>query len=219
MGRLVTDEELVRLHEIMLEMLVEFDEFCDRHDIKYVITGGTLLGAVRHKGYIPWDDDADIALTRREYQKLIRYADELRSDTLFFQDHSTDKGYLWGYGKLRRPGTKLVRAGQEHLDAESGVYIDVFPMDDIPRYLPLQFVSYWFYALLRKILWARVAVKDKSLPFVNRVIFNILNLVPVDSVYALINHINEAKPGERNRLVHPWARPLWNRTNKEGVPL
>ena len=113
-----------------LDMLVDFDRVCRKNDINYVLFGGSLLGAVRHKGYIPWDDDADIAMLRQDYDKFKAIAPkELTSTICYFQDHDTDPFYRWGYGKLRRTGTEYIRVGQEHLKCKTGIFVDVFPRD------------------------------------------------------------------------------------------
>ena len=67
----LTKDEVKKLHDVELELLVEFDRICRKYDIPYSIDGGTLLGAVRHKGFIPWDDDADVIMNRTAYRKLI----------------------------------------------------------------------------------------------------------------------------------------------------
>ena len=104
---------------IQLEMLAEVDRICRKCNIHYNIIAGTLLGAVRHGGYIPWDDDADVAFLRPEYEKFrIACETELDGERFYFQDHRNTKGYRWGYGKLRRKGTLFVREHQEHMPYE-----------------------------------------------------------------------------------------------------
>ena len=100
---IVTGEDLKRLQNIQLELMSEFDRVCRKHNIKYTITCGTLLGAIRHKGFIPWDNDADISMLREDYEHFKKVANELDPEICFFQDHDTDPGYLWGYGKIKRP--------------------------------------------------------------------------------------------------------------------
>ena len=104
-----------------LDMLVEFDKVCRKYNINYVLFGGSLLGAVRHQGYIPWDDDADIGMLREDYETFKRHKDEMNPNICFFQDHDTDHEYRWGYGKLRRTGSTYVRVGQEHLKCKTGI--------------------------------------------------------------------------------------------------
>ena len=217
-GRTLTNEELRQVHSIMLELLVEFDRFCNEHNIKYVITAGTLLGAVRHKGFIPWDDDADIALTRIEYEKLKRIINELNSETLFFQDHDTDKRYLWGYAKLRRPGTKLVRKGQEHVLCQTGVYVDVFVMDDIPKTVPIQIMKYYMWTFMRKILWARIGYRESKHLYL-KIMYTLLCIIPVGFVHGITKILTRPAIREYNCLVHPCLYPLWNRFNKMRIPI
>lgn len=99
----LTKEQLRQLQCVQLELLMEVDRICKKCDIQYNIIAGTLLGAIRHGGYIPWDDDADVALLRSEYEKFRNACKtELDKTRFYFQDHRNTKGYRWGYGKLRR---------------------------------------------------------------------------------------------------------------------
>lgn len=82
----ITGEDFRRMQLLELDMLVEMDRICRKHNIRYTITSGTLLGAVRHKGYIPWDDDADVAMLREEYEKFRRVSHELNPEICFFQE-------------------------------------------------------------------------------------------------------------------------------------
>lgn len=150
----LTAEELRRMQLLMLDVLVEFDRVCRKHDIRYVITSGTLLGAVRHKGFIPWDDDADVAMLREDYERFKKVSYELNPEICWFQNHDTDSEYRWGYGKLLRTGTTYVRAGREHLKCKTGVFVDVFPMDDAPLFLPAQMLQDFFCFCLRMILYS-----------------------------------------------------------------
>lgn len=165
MGKVVeiTGKEFRRMQLIQLDMLIDLDRVCRANDIKYVLFAGSQLGAIRHKGYIPWDDDADIAMLREDYEKFKKVANQLDSSICYFQDHSTDPNYIWGYGKLRRTNTTFIRVGQEHMKGKTGVCIDVFPLDDVPLSLPMQMLQDWDCFCLRKIQWAQVAkVNEKG---------------------------------------------------------
>ena len=111
----LSPEQFRKMQLIELEMLVEFDRVCRDNHIDYVLFGGSLLGAVRHKGYIPWDDDADIGMLREDYNRFKKHMKEMNPEICYFQDHETDPEYRWSYGKLRRTGSKYIRVGQEHL--------------------------------------------------------------------------------------------------------
>ena len=93
--------ELRRLQLRMLDMLVVVDEICRRHDIPYWIEGGTLLGAVRHEGFIPWDDDLDIALMKKDYVRLLKCLKEELPAQYRLQTHETDRNYYLAFAKIR----------------------------------------------------------------------------------------------------------------------
>lgn len=156
--------QLRQLQMIELEMLIEVDRICKKCGIKYNIIAGTLLGAVRHGGFIPWDDDADIAMLRPEYEKF-RQACKTELDTtrFYFQDHRNTRGYRWGYGKLRRKSTTFLRENQEHMPYKQGVFIDIFPLDGVPDNYLLRSIHNFHCFCVRKILWSAVGrVSDKK---------------------------------------------------------
>lgn len=181
----MTQEELRTMQLLELDMLVEFDRVCRKHNIGYCIAFGTLLGAVRHKGFIPWDDDADIIMLREEYEKFKLVEDEMDHEICYFQDHSNDPEYLWGYGKLRRTGTSFVRLGQEHMKGKTGLFIDIFPQDDIPLNIPGMMLQNFYCFCLRKILWSRVGkVSEKGFM---KAWYGLISHIPVGWVYARVN--------------------------------
>lgn len=155
--KIIEGEDFRRLQLLQLDMLVEFDRVCKINNIKYQIWGGTLLGAIRHQGFIPWDDDSDIIMLREEYEKFKKVANQLNPDICFFQNHQTDSEYRWGYGKLRRTGTKYIRTGQEHIKCKTGVFTDILPLDDVPKSTIGQMLQDFHCYCLRKILWSEVA--------------------------------------------------------------
>ncbi len=181
----LTPQEFRKMQLLQLDMLVELDRVCQKHSINYVIFGGTLLGAVRHKGYIPWDDDADIAMLREDYEKFKKVAHELDPKLCYFQDHTTDPYYRWGYGKLRRTGTTYVRVGQEHLKCKTGVFVDIFPMDDCPNSIVGQMLQDFHCFCLRKILWSEVGKKE-SKGFI-KLLYSILSKIPVSFIFSQLN--------------------------------
>ena len=197
----LAEKDLRRMQLLQLGMLVEFDRVCKQENIHYAICCGTLLGAVRHKGYIPWDDDADIAMLREEYEKFKKVAYKLDSSICFFQDHSTDKEYRWGYGKLRRTGTKYIRYGQEHIDCKTGVYVDIFPLDDIPHSTIGQVLNDIECFIWRKILYSEVGkVADES-NLIQKWIYTLLSLIPADVVFEKMKHITDKSNNRTNNRV------------------
>ena len=171
-------EELKKLQSEILDLLVEFDRICRAGGIRYFLSCGTLLGAVRHHGFIPWDNDADVEMLREDYEKLVKLVPELiDSDHFFFQDSTTDPDYNWPYGKLRQKGTRYVRPGQAVLKQQDGICIDVFVLDTMaPGYFGQRF-QYFFTCFCRKVLWSSVGMTALESPFL-RGVFRLLHLIP-----------------------------------------
>ncbi|MBR1748098.1 MAG: LicD family protein [Clostridia bacterium] len=120
-------EDIVEIRAVLVELLSEIKQICDEHGLKYFLAYGTLLGAVRHKGFIPWDDDLDIEMPRPDYEKFIEiYRSEKRENILYEQKAYPD--YLYSFAKLVKRGTKLVERGCD-CGVEMGLYVDIFPVD------------------------------------------------------------------------------------------
>lgn len=128
-------KEMKELWAVQLDLLAEFDRVCKNYNIHYMACGGTMLGAVRHKGYIPWDDDIDLMMFREEYEKLCAVAEEAFSEPYFFQNGYTDKGTVRGHGQLRNCRTTAIREAELKygFPFNQGIFIDIFPLDKIPN--------------------------------------------------------------------------------------
>lgn len=172
------DKTLRQLQMIQVEMLIEVDRICKKCGIHYNIIAGTLLGAVRHSGYIPWDDDADVAFLRPEYEKFREACKtELDTSRFYFQDHRNTEGYRWGYGKLRRKETLFLREHQEHMPYEQGIFIDLFPLDGVPDNCIKRSWHNFKCFCIRKALWSEVGkIADKS--FFMRKWYQLLSQIP-----------------------------------------
>ena len=129
MGR----EDLLQRHQgVLLELLTEFDRICRKHDLHYVLFAGSALGAVRHHGFIPWDDDLDVAMLREDYQRFLQVAPkELNTDVFYLQaEHS--KGWPMFFSKLRKNGTACMeRFIPKDKGLHQGIYMDIFPVDNL----------------------------------------------------------------------------------------
>lgn len=207
------DEQMLRqVQLIQLEMLVEVDRICKKRGIKYAIIAGTLLGAVRHGGYIPWDDDADVAMLRSEYEKFREACEtELDQSRFVFQDHRNTPGYRWGYAKLRRKDTLFLREHQEHMPYMQGVFIDIFPLDNVPDNYVLRCVHNFGCFCVRKVLWSEVGKYAHPNPLLRRW-FGILSKVPVGIPFALLRWIAASCNGKKTKLVRPLTFPTANKT-------
>jgi len=179
----LTKEQLEKLHAIQMDMLLEVRRICERHCIHYSLIGGTLLGAIRHQGYIPWDDDADVGMMREDYERFRDICKkELDNERYYFQDDRNTEGYRWGYGKLRKKDTLFVRENQGHLDFGQEIFIDIFPLDYVPDHMPGRVMHMFHCFCIRKILWSSVGMKTETNPL-RRAVYRLLYRIPKKTVY------------------------------------
>ena len=125
-------EVLQKVQPILLDMVKEIDRVCKENGIRYFLYRGTFLGAVRHQGFIPWDDDMDVAMPRADYEKFCRIANEKLGAQYCFQNWHTDRDYAHPFGKVRKRGTLYVEAKCRRLP-ENGFYVDIYPLDFGPE--------------------------------------------------------------------------------------
>ncbi len=203
---------LRKIQMIQLEMLIEVDRICRKCGIHYNIIAGTLLGAIRHGGFIPWDDDADVALLRSEYDKFVSVLPkELDTDRFYFQDHRTTPGYRWGYGKLRRKNSLFLREHQEHMPYDQGIFIDVFPLDQVPESRLGQIFKNLECFMVRKILYAPVGkIADKSR--LKRGIYTLLSKIPDECIFNYFEEMIRRAAGSKSPMVRILMFPTPNKT-------
>ena len=195
----LSPDDLRRLQLLELEMLKEFDRVCRKNNIVYTLSSGTMLGAIRHKGFIPWDDDADISMLREEYDKFVAVADQLDPKVCFFQDHSTDPEYRWGYAKLRKTGTQYVRIGQEHLKCKTGVFVDIFPLDDVPNSKIARVLQKERCFVTRKLMYAEVGKLSRTENTFMRALYSVLSLIPLEyAFHRLKKYTNRSRNDSAN---------------------
>ena len=124
------DGRLDAIQQIQLAYLLEVDRICRKHNIKYFLGGGTLLGAIRHKGFIPWDDDSDIMMLREDYDKFCKIAASELPANMSFQSNKTDKSCFYEFAKLRVNGTAFATGfAKEHKTMHNGIAFDIFCHD------------------------------------------------------------------------------------------
>lgn len=130
------NEEMLKIgQEEMLNILHEIDRICRKHEVKYWLEFGTLLGAVRHQGFIPWDDDCDIGMMRSDFKKLRELIPSELSRDFFFQTNETDPKYWRKMAKIRSNKIKMIEYDEmENEGYHQGVYVDIFVYDFYPKW-------------------------------------------------------------------------------------
>lgn len=126
-------EVLQKLWKVEEGIYLEFARICDKYNLRYFCAYGTALGAIRHKGFIPWDDDMDMGMPREDYEKFLEIApQELRENFELLEARNT-KGYVLPFAKLTRSDTTFVEATDIDRKYHSGIFIDIFPFNAVPE--------------------------------------------------------------------------------------
>lgn len=125
-------ETLKKVHETEVEVLREVIRVCEENDIPYFSVAGTTLGAVRHDGFIPWDDDIDIGMLRDDYERFLRIAPSKLKKGYTLQHFSVEKNAPAHFAKVRKDGTEFVEENMRHIKMHHGIFVDIFPHDFVP---------------------------------------------------------------------------------------
>ena len=148
---------LDKLHKVELEMLDKFKEICDKYHFNYSLASGTLLGAIRHKGFIPWDDDVDVLMPRPEYEEFLKVAPKKLGDKYFLDCFEYNEDYHLQFAKIKKNGTIFDEEKAHHMNNHKGIFIDIFPeevlYDNVKK-------SYYI-AVISRIIGSTVNVKCK----------------------------------------------------------
>lgn len=193
------DKTVAAAQKVMLEILLEIHRICEENKITYWLEAGTLLGAVRHKGFIPWDDDCDVAMPRKDYEKFLKIAQEKLPDNMFLQTEKTDSEYPIPWAKIRKNGTILIETGESGEEKyHHGIFVDIFPYD-----------YYESEEIIRKLQWAR-RTKDEKNKYprgsLKRILFglyaNILLYVPIHNIERKRKYLVEHREEYNSKNYH-----------------
>lgn len=135
----------------MLEILIEVDKICKKHNISYWLDGGTLLGAVRHGGFIPWDDDLDIAILRKDYEKLRKILPKELPEQFVFEDWKNNKNFSMKHAKVRDKNSYFEDPSWKEKDCLQGIYIDIFPKEKVISHKWRKKIDYFYGRVFRRL--------------------------------------------------------------------
>ena len=131
----LTDADIRQIQRALLEMLKDFDSFCEKHGLRYVLCGGTALGAVRHKGFIPWDEDVDLAMPRADYDRFEKLFAEEFGAVYHLQSIHSSEVYDLPFMKIRKKGTRFLELFEPEPE-HAGLFIDIYPLENVPDFAP-----------------------------------------------------------------------------------
>ena len=163
------NNDLKKLQNLELNILLEVVEFCNNNSINYFLIGGTLLGAIRHQGFIPWDDDIDIGMFRDDYEKFLSiFPSHTKSSNLYIQNKRNTPNVPYLFTKIRLNNSSAIDRETQYAKFDKGIFIDIFPLDKIPGDNNLSLsLGYKFMRLLKIISMYKIGFKSLSHPWTN----------------------------------------------------
>ena len=149
------NEQLEKIHLLELKIALEIKRICDKNNINYFLTAGTLLGAVRHGGFIPWDDDMDIGMLRKDYNQFIEACKTDLSNEFFLQTWDTDPDFPFSFAKIRLRNTHFIEGFSENVGENNGLFVDIFPFDNVPDSQNARKKQARKYFVCKRLLWIK----------------------------------------------------------------
>lgn len=147
--------DIKHLQKCELLIAKEIKRVCEKNNIQFFLVAGSLLGAIRHRGFIPWDDDMDVGMVRKDYNKFVDACKKDLGEDFFLQTWDNDSGYPFSYGKVLLKHTKVREIFSEESQAHKGIFVDVFPFDNAPVSKKEQERQAKKIFILRRALWLK----------------------------------------------------------------
>ena len=188
----ITSQEKRKIQHLELDILKEVDRLCRMNGIHYSMGYGSLIGTIRHDGFIPWDDDIDICLLRKDYVKFKEICKKELNNRFFYQSNDTDSEYFLLYDKIRLNGSIFKESHLSSYNIHHGVYIDIFPIDYIPDNPVKQMVQFVCFHFFRSGLMSKYLVlsarkgKKKCIAAILRFLYC---LFPLSTLYRHANNV------------------------------
>ena len=199
MGKIGYDKKtLNKIHRSEQEILDEIARVCDKNGLRYLLIGGTLLGAIRHNGFIPWDDDLDISMPREDYEKFLRIAPKELGDRFLLEDISTNDEYCYMFSKVKLKNTIMrEKTMSESYDGGQGIWVDIFPLDYTNHFKDSFIKLKWRRIVFLKRICMRKSKRTKRVE--RKRIDNFLFLYKHRSVKSIMKKLNKIVESENNK--------------------
>lgn len=217
-----TLEQIQKIQELEVKNLRVLQSVCQQLNIEFVLCDGSLIGTVKYKGFVPWDDDLDVAMLREDYMRFVQEAPALLPEDYHLQTPYSDKKTPHPFSKLRLKGTKCVEFVNHRIKMEHGIYVDIYPIDRMPdddeallkSFKKYQWLTYFY--VIRQSPYPPVAgggFKRKVKNVVKHLVSAALHLIPqrcfikrIDSVMTRYNHLETKRWGN---LCFPEPKNLY----------
>lgn len=151
----------IQLAEI--EILDEIVRLCNKHNIQYYLIGGSLLGSIRHNGFIPWDDDLDVAMPRVDFYKFKEVCEEELDSRYFLQDQETENEYFLPFAKVRKNNTIFLESYMSNINIHKGFYVDIFLLDNAKKQKGFwQMLQYKLFTIIKILIWFKIVTNSND---------------------------------------------------------
>lgn len=174
-----------QLHKVDLYIVKNVVEICDKYNLKYYMLGGTMLGAIRHKGFIPWDDDIDLGLPRKDYERFLELSKSELKEPLKLVNYKTDEKYHYYITRILHTKTKVVEERIEDINKYTNASIDIFPIDGTPNNYfmrQLYFFRVLYHRALMSMCYKNSIDKKRRRGFYEKVLLKIMSLIPIEKL-------------------------------------
>ena len=222
LGSKMKDETLRQIQAIELDIATEVFRLCSKHNLRCSLVGGSAIGAIRHKGFIPWDDDIDLAMPRSDYERFVEICKTELNKSFFLQCFETEENCAFIFAKVRKNGTRLPEYYSEHINMHHGVWVDIFVYDNVsdnPRIRKYEMKLLQFYRNLLIIKIGYKLPKNKR-GFVKKIAFSCGKLLtlffPKNFLQSKCHKIMTRHINERTSCIFPYGGAYSNK--KELMP-
>ena len=176
------DETLKHLQQVELKILKYFIKICEEHNLTYYIYGGSLLGTIRHGGFIPWDDDIDVIMFRQDFEKLNEIMEKDIDEKYRFINVLNEKTYHYTFGRLMLKNTVFDEWWADQVDFTQNIYIDIFILDNIPNNKFKRFIHKWKSFILNQLTQYSLIKFDNASKFkkiIQQIVYYLIKIMPI----------------------------------------
>ena len=198
-------DDLNKIKKLELMVLNNIIQLCEENNLKYYLYGGTALGAIRHEGFIPWDDDVDIAMFREDYEKLLKIMDEQLDARFEVLNFYKEEDYFLPFTKVYLKGTHMEEWWVKYVSFNIGIFIDIFPLDNIPDSKFKYKIQYYKCRLYKHLLMnsiIKIKTKSRIANLLHSLIYTILKIIPISLQYLKKKYIKSQIKYNDNKTTY-----------------
>lgn len=180
------ENNIDKLHKVDINIVKQVKDICDQHGLIYYMIGGTMLGAIRHKGFIPWDDDIDLGMPREDYEKFLEIAPKLLTKNLEIINYKTSPEYQYYITRIRDTETKVIETRISNNNKYTHASIDIFPLDGSPNNIVIRKLYYFiimFWRAMMSMCYKDSIDPDRKRGFFERLLIKTLMFIPTERFF------------------------------------